>query len=113
MLAITHSVTSRLRASFEEIARCLRDEPNRPESLEESTQSGRHGRSGRWSLLVEWEELSERIHTIDRELVGEAQQCEPWRRRLEVRGIGTRTATALATTVGDGKAFEKGHDIAA
>ena len=47
-------------------------------------------------MLVEWEELSERIYAIDRELVAEAQQCEVYRRLLEVPGIGTQTAMALA-----------------
>ena len=64
-------------------------------------------------MLAEWEELVARIEAINHELVAEARQCEACVRLREVPGIGAQTATALVAAVGDGKAFEKGRDLAA
>ena len=63
-------------------------------------------------MLAEWEELGEKIEAVSRELAAEAKQCEACERLREVPGIGAQTATALVAAVGDGKAFEKGRDLA-
>ena len=64
-------------------------------------------------MLQEWQQLQERIHAIDCELVAEAQQCEACTRLREVPGIGAQTAMALVAAIGDGRAFESGRDLAA
>lgn len=64
-------------------------------------------------MLQEWQQLQERIHALDCELVVEAQQCEACTRLREVPGIGAQTATALVAAIGDGRAFENGRDLAA
>ncbi len=64
-------------------------------------------------LRAEWAELDRRILAIDEELAAEAKANEACRRLLEVPGIGPQTATALVAAVGNGKAFDRGRDLAA
>ena len=64
-------------------------------------------------MLAEWEQLQEQIEAVDRQLVAEAKQCEACVRLREVPGIGAQTATAIVAAIGDGRAFEKGRDLAA
>ena len=64
-------------------------------------------------MRAEWEELEEKIEAVNHELLAAAKQCEACERLREVPGIGAQTATALVAAVGDGKAFEKGRDLAA
>ncbi len=85
-----------------------------PEILEDA-DNGLHDemRALLAKMLAEWEELEERIEAVNHELVAEAKQCEACVRLREVPGIGAQTATALVAAIGDGKAFEKGRDLAA
>ena len=57
--------------------------------------------------------MEEKIEAVNHELLAAAKQYEACERLREVPGIGAQTATALVTAVGDGKAFEKGRDLAA
>ncbi len=64
-------------------------------------------------MLAAWEQLDGKIAEVNRRLVAEAQACEACERLREVPGIGAQTATAIVAAIGDGRAFEKGRDVAA
>jgi transposase len=64
-------------------------------------------------LREEWQTLNERITAFDAEFVSRARTDEAARRLATIPGIGSINATALVAAVGDGRAFERGRDMAA
>lgn len=57
--------------------------------------------------------IDERIAAFDAEFMALARENEAARRLMTIPGIGTINATALAATVGNARAFERGRDMAA
>lgn len=64
-------------------------------------------------LWAQLQSLDHQIAEYDRRIAQLANQCEPARRLMRIEGIGPVTATAIAATVGDGKAFRNGRQFAA
>ena len=64
-------------------------------------------------LRSEWEVLNERIETFDKEFAVHARTDEAARRLSTIPGIGVMNATALASAIGDGRAFAKARDLSA
>lgn len=57
--------------------------------------------------------LDERVADLTRRIAQHAKEHEPARRLMAVPGIGPITASALCASVGDGKAFANGRQMAA
>ena len=63
-----------------------------------------------------WEDLcslDKRMAELDKQIAVVAQQDPTAQRLQQLRGIGPLIATALVATVGDGKQYSKGRDMAA
>lgn len=63
-----------------------------------------------------WEDLralDKRMAELDKQIVSIAQQNMTSRRLQQLRGVGPLIATALVATVGNGKQYRKGRDMAA
>lgn len=58
-------------------------------------------------------QLAERIEQLEREIAALQRQLEGARKLDEVPGIGVLGATALAATLGDGKAWRSGREFSA
>lgn len=58
-------------------------------------------------------ELDQRVEQLDGEIQTAAKENEIARRLQSIPGIGPITATALAASVGDGRQFQRGRDMAA
>ena len=58
-------------------------------------------------------ELDRRVDQLDGEIQAAAKENETARRLQSIPGIGPITATALAASVGDGRQFQHGRDLAA
>ncbi len=64
-------------------------------------------------LLDQLRELEERIATLDRKIVRLGRASEVCRRLAALPGVGPIVATALVASVGDGRQFRCGRDLAA
>ena len=64
-------------------------------------------------LLEHLRLLDGRIEAHDRELEAQARQCEPACRLMKIRGIGPITALAIVASVGSGREFKNGRQLAA
>lgn len=63
-----------------------------------------------------WEDLSaldQRMTLLDKQIADIAQQHPTAKRLQQLRGVGPLIATALVATVGDGRQYRKGRDMAA
>jgi transposase len=58
-------------------------------------------------------DLDERIASYDRRIAQLAHQHEAAQRLMQLEGVGAATATAVVATIGDGKAFKNGRQLAA
>lgn len=61
----------------------------------------------------EYQQLVERIKTLELQLKAWHQQSERSQRLESIPGIGLQTATALAATINDGQDFRNGRQLAA
>lgn len=61
----------------------------------------------------EYQQLAERIKTLELQLKAWHQQSERSQRLESIPGIGLQTATALAATINDGQDFRNGRQLAA
>ncbi len=71
--------------------------------------------SFRWLLIglqADLIELDQRVEQLDGEIQTAAKENETARRLQSIPGIGPITATALAASVGDGRQFQHGRDLA-
>ena len=57
--------------------------------------------------------LDQRMAKLDRQITDIAQQHPAAKRLQQLRGIGPLISTALVATIGDGKQYRKGRDMAA
>jgi transposase len=57
--------------------------------------------------------LDQRMTELDKQIAVIAQEDPTARRLQQLRGVGPLIATALVATVGDGKQYRKGRDMAA
>jgi transposase len=64
-------------------------------------------------LIAQLRDLHDRIQVLDRRLVALCRQSESARRLACLPGIGPIVATALVASVGDGKQFRNGRELAA
>jgi transposase len=64
-------------------------------------------------LIAQLRDLNDRIQVLDRRLVALCRQSESARRLACLPGIGPIVATALVASVGDGKQFRNGRELAA
>jgi transposase len=64
-------------------------------------------------MRAQWRELDRRITALDDELAEHARSDDATRRLATVPGIGVLNATALVAAIGDGRAFDRGRDLAA
>ena len=64
-------------------------------------------------LWTEWKELESQIDDIRNEIDQLVKQDAACRRLLDIPGVGTLVASAMAASVGNGSAFAKGRDFAA
>jgi transposase len=64
-------------------------------------------------LLDQLRELEHRIATLDRRIVQLCRASEVCRRLATLPGVGPIIATALVASVGDGRQFRRGRDLAA
>ena len=64
-------------------------------------------------LLEQLRHFDERVAHYDRQIERLAAQSAPAQRLMKVEGIGSLTATALVASVGDGKVFASGRQLAA
>jgi transposase len=64
-------------------------------------------------LIAQLRDLNDRIQGLDRRLVALCRQSESARRLACLPGIGPIVATALVASVGDGKQFRNGRELAA
>jgi transposase len=64
-------------------------------------------------LIAQLRDLQDRIQVLDRRLVALCRQSESARRLACLPGIGPIVATALVASVGDGKQFRNGRELAA
>jgi transposase len=64
-------------------------------------------------LLDQLRELEHRIATLDRHIVQLCRASEVCRRLATLPGVGPIIATALVASVGDGRQFRRGRDLAA
>jgi transposase len=64
-------------------------------------------------MRAQWRELDRRITALDDELAEHARGDEAARRLATIPGIGVLNATALVAAIGDGRAFDRGRDLAA
>jgi transposase len=64
-------------------------------------------------LLQQLRELEHRIATLDRHIVQLCRASEVCRRLAALPGVGPIVATALVASVGDGRQFRRGRDLAA
>ncbi|WP_339678520.1 IS110 family transposase [uncultured Zhongshania sp.] len=65
------------------------------------------------TLMAHHTQLAEHIGVLDAQLQGWHKQDEQSQRLASIPGVGLQTATALAATVGDGKDFRNGRQLAA
>ena len=84
-----------------------------PEWLEDAT----NGLTPRLRALVaslydDLRRLDERVGELDDELVAIAREHEPVRRLMQLRGVGTVTASALYSLVGDARQYKNGREMA-
>jgi transposase len=63
--------------------------------------------------FAEYEDLTEKIDTLDELLKARAASSENCKRLMQISGIGPLTATALIAHVGDAKQFKNGRQMAA
>lgn len=63
-------------------------------------------------LRAEWEDLDHWILDVDEQLLAEVKGNDACRRLMEVSVIGPQTATAIVAAIGNGKAFDRGRDLA-
>ncbi len=56
--------------------------------------------------------LDQRMTELDKQIVVVAQEDPTARRLQQLRGVGPLIATALVATIGDGKQYRKGRDMA-
>ena len=64
-------------------------------------------------LAADLRHLDDRVGGLDARIAQCVKHDPMARRLLELRGVGPLTASALASALGDGKAFAKGRDFAA
>jgi transposase len=68
-------------------------------------------------VMAEWQQrlwdLDERLASYDRRIAHLAHQHEAAQRLLQLEGVGAATATAVVATIGEGKAFQNGRQLAA
>ncbi len=64
-------------------------------------------------LSADLRHLDDRIVSLDERIAHGVKDDPMASRLLELRGVGPLTASALASALGDGKAFSKGRDFAA
>jgi len=64
-------------------------------------------------LLAHLYTLDERVTAYDRELEAQARQSEPAQRLMQIRGIGSLSASAIVATVGNAHDFKSGRQFAA
>lgn len=85
-----------------------------PEWLEDAdnglTMCFRQLLHGLWQDLLS---LDKRMEELDKQITTIAQQDPIAKRLQQLRGVGPLIATALVATVGDGKQYRKGRDMAA
>ena len=58
-------------------------------------------------------ELDVRIAAYDRRITALARASEPAKRLMKIEGVGPVTATAVIASIGDGKVFRNGRQLAA
>lgn len=63
--------------------------------------------------FAEYQELCEKIETIDNILKSRAVQSQDCQRLMTIGGVGHLTSSALISHVGDGKQFKNGRQMAA
>jgi transposase len=81
-------------------------------------EDAENGLSGRFRKLLNglWQDLlilDNRVAEMDREIAWMAQADPVAKRLQQLRGVGPMIATALVATVGDGKQFANGRQMAA
>jgi transposase len=64
-------------------------------------------------MVSEWHDLDGRIGEFDAELAAKAREDTTCHMLCDIPGIGPMTATALVAAVGNGRAFDRGRDLAA
>jgi transposase len=64
-------------------------------------------------IRSEWQDLDERIATLNAELVELVRSNEVARRLMAIPGIDVLNATALVAAAGDAGAFRRGRDLGA
>ena len=57
--------------------------------------------------------LEQRLRELDKQIADYAQKDPVAKRLQQMRGVGPLIATALVATIGDGKQYRKGRDMAA
>jgi transposase len=72
-----------------------------------------HFRSLLHGVWLDLTALDDRLHELDRTIEQLANSNEVTRRLQQLRGVGPMVATALVATVGDGKQYHKGRQMAA
>jgi len=87
-------------------------------ALPEIQEEAENGLSGLFRRLLDGlhadlVELDRRVDQLDDEIQTAAKEDETARRLQSIPGIGPITATALAASVGDGRQFRHGRDLAA
>ncbi len=83
--------------------------------IQEDVENGLSGLFRRLlgGLQADLVELDRRVDQLDGEIQIAAKEDETARRLQSIPGIGPITATALAASVGDGRQFQHGRDLAA